>query len=128
MSNVNQKQAKVVKETTTHSKPVIAKPKITKTASKISTAKKIAPKVKKVAKPAKEKTPKLKMVRDRFTMPENEYAHLSALKERLIKLGHTAKKSELIRAGILHLTAMTDATLKVAVSKVPVTKTGKTIN
>jgi len=128
MTNVNQQQVKAIKETTTHSKPVIAKPKITKTASKISAAKTTAPKVKKVAKPAKEKTPKLKMVRDRFTMPENEYAHLSALKERLIKLGHTAKKSELIRAGILHLSAMTDATLKVAISKVPVTKTGKTIN
>lgn len=80
---------------------------------------------KKAAKPAKEKTPKLKMERDSFTMPKTEYAQLYVLKERLIKLGQPSKKSELLRAGIMQLTAMTDAALKAALSKVPAIKTGR---
>ena len=83
-------------------------------------------KTKTAAKPtAKEKTPKLKMERDSFTMPKAEYAQLYVLKERLAKLGNPAKKSELLRAGIMQLTAMTDAALKVAMSKVPTIKTGR---
>jgi hypothetical protein len=109
MSNVNQRQTKVIKRTTTLSKSVDAKPA----------------NFEKIAKPPKEKIPKKEMVHDRFTMTKDEYAKLSALKERLIKLGQTAKKSELIRAGILQLTAMTDATLKSVINKVPMIKTCK---
>ena len=78
------------------------------------------------AKPAKvEKTPKLKMERDSFTMPKVEYTQFSVLKGRLIKLGQPAKKSELLRAGIMQLSAMTDAALKAAMIKVPTIKTGR---
>lgn len=80
---------------------------------------------KKPAKSAKEKTPKLKMERDSFTMPKIEYAQFSVLKDRLEKLGQPAKKSELLRAGIMQLSAMTDAALKAAMSKVPAIKTGR---
>jgi hypothetical protein len=135
MSNVNQPQAKPLKASTASPKPVVAKPVIAKkvlakpvlakAANKIAAVKAADPKVGKVAKPAKEKTPKLKMVRDSFTMPKNEYAQFSDLKERLNKLGQPAKKSELIRAGIEQLTAMTDATLKSALSKVATIKTGR---
>ncbi len=76
-------------------------------------------------KTTKEKTPKLKMERDSFTMPKAEYAQIHVLKERLAKQGHHAKKSELLRAGIMQLTAMTDAALKAAMSKVPTIKTGR---
>lgn len=79
----------------------------------------------KTAKPAKEKTPKLKMERDSFTMPKTEYAQFYVLKDRLTKLGQPAKKSELLRAGIMQLSAMTDAALKAALSKVPAIKTGR---
>ncbi len=78
------------------------------------------PAVAKVAKPAK-----LKMERDSFTMPKTEYAQLAVLKERLVKLRQPAKKSELLRAGIMQLTAMTDAALKAAMAKVPTIKTGR---
>ena len=120
---------------TTATKPVVAaKP----TLAKVSPAKKAAPtkaapkkadpkkdeKVK-AAKPVKEKTPKLKMERDSFTMPKTEYAQFHVLKERLNKLGQPAKKSELLRAGIMQLSAMTDAALKAAMSKVPAIKTGR---
>ena len=79
----------------------------------------------KAVKSVKEKTPKLKMERDSFTMPKTEYAQFHVLKERLNKLGQPAKKSELLRAGIMQLTAMTDAALKAALSKVPAIKTGR---
>jgi hypothetical protein len=106
-----------------------AKPAAAKSVGKAlaaSTTPKAAPKkVEKVAKVAKEKTPKLKMERDSFTMPKAEYAQLYVLKERLIKLGQPSKKSELLRAGIMQLTAMTDAALKAAMAKVPAIKTGR---
>lgn len=78
-----------------------------------------------VAKPVKLKVEKVKMERDSFTMPKSEYAQFGVLKERLLKLGQPAKKSELLRAGIMQLTAMTDAALKAAMTKVPTIKTGR---
>lgn len=108
-------------------KPVATKPAPTASVAKSSSAQ-TAPKkvvVAKVAKPAKEKIPKLKMERDSFTMPKAEYAQFHVLKERLAKLGQPAKKSELLRAGIMQLTAMTDAILKEVMSKVPTIKTGR---
>ena len=79
----------------------------------------------KAAKPVKDKVSKIKMERDSFTMPKSEYAQFAVLKERLTKLGRPAKKSELLRAGIMQLTAMTDAALKATMSKVPTIKTGR---
>lgn len=104
-------------------KPAIAKPAPTSSAAKTAAPKK-AEKVK-TTKPAKEKTPKLKMERDSFTMPKAEYAQFHVLKERLNKLAQPAKKSELLRAGIMQLSAMTDAALKAALAKVPAIKTGR---
>jgi hypothetical protein len=114
---------------TSATKPVIkttaAKPAAAKPVEKIAAPKTIPKKVEKVTKVVKEKTPKLKMERDSFTMPKAEYAQLYVLKERLIKLGQPSKKSELLRAGIMQLTAMTDAALKAALAKVPAIKTGR---
>ena len=100
-----------------------SKPAVNKPAAKTAAPKKAVKE--KVAKPVKEKTPKLKMERDSFTMPKTEYAQFHVLKERLNKLGQPAKKSELLRAGIMQLTAMTDAALKATMSKVPAIKTGR---
>jgi hypothetical protein len=123
---------KVVTSKPVASKVIVKKATTTKPAPAPSTAKsspaKAAPKkvvVAKVAKPAKEKMPKLKMERDSFTMPKVEYAQFQVLKERLAKLGQPAKKSELLRAGIMQLTAMTDSALKAVMSKVPTIKTGR---
>jgi len=106
-------------------KSSIAKTSVTLPVSKISATKATPKKAEKTVKPAKEKTPKLKMERDSFTMPKAEYAQFYVLKDRLVKLGQPAKKSELIRAGIMQLSAMTDAALKAATSKVPTIKTGR---
>ncbi|MDP3699608.1 MAG: hypothetical protein Q8R72_01735 [Hylemonella sp.] len=75
------------------------------------------------AKPVKIKKPKL--VRDSFTIPKDEYEALAELKQRCAKIGHPAKKSELMRAGIQALVALSDKGLVAALGKVPSLKTGR---
>jgi hypothetical protein len=75
------------------------------------------------SKPSKVKKPKL--VRDSFTMPKDEYVVIDSLKLRGGKLGQAVKKSELLRAGIKALAAMSDIQFKAALSNVPTIKTGR---
>lgn len=77
----------------------------------------------KTDKTSKDKKPKL--MRDSFTIPKTEYTVLDELKQRTGKLLATAKKSELIRAGIKALAAMSDAALLAALKAVPAIKTGR---
>ena len=82
--------------------------------------------VKKVTAPVKtEKVKKLKMVRDSFTIPKAEYVVLDELKQRANKLTRPAKKSELLRAGIKALAALSDAAFLTALARVPAIKTGR---
>ena len=76
-----------------------------------------------VAKPIKNKKPKL--VRDSLTMPKAEYEVLDLLKTRAATLQTHIKKTELIRAGIKALAAMTDASFLAAIKAVPSLKTGR---
>ncbi len=109
---------------TASKKPAAAKAVVSKPAvSKPVAVKKVAATKTPVVKAPK--APKLKMERDSFTMPKTEYAQFAVLKDRLVKLGQPAKKSELLRAGIMQLAAMTDAALKAAMAKVPTIKTGR---
>lgn len=105
-------------------KPVQPKA-ITKKATSPAKPKAAAPKktIKNVTK--KDKPEKIKMERDSFTMPKDEYAQITLLKARLTSLGQPAKKSELLRAGIKLLAAMSDNTLKTTLAKIPVIKTGR---
>ena len=107
-------------------KPALKKTTVTKTAVKKPIVKKPAAKPVKVAKPAKVKKPKL--VRDSFTIPKDEYVVIDALKVRAGKLGQAIKKSELLRAGIKALAAMSDIQYKAALSNVPTIKTGRPKN
>jgi hypothetical protein len=88
-----------------------------------------APAAKTPAKPVvandKPKTPKVKMERDSFTMPKDEYAQIAALKKRLEGLGKPVKKSELLRAGLKLLSTLNDTALKAALNTVPTIKTGR---
>ncbi|WP_428827788.1 hypothetical protein ACLIKD_07395 [Azonexus sp. IMCC34842] len=68
---------------------------------------------------------KPKLVRDSFTFPENDYAQLAALKQRALSAGHEIKKSELLRAGLAALVAMSDASLLKALTAVERIKTGR---
>jgi hypothetical protein len=71
------------------------------------------------------KAPKEKPVRDSFTMPPAEYAVIAAIKQRALQLGHPAKKSEVLRAGLKTLAAMSDKVLLAALQAVPPLKTGR---
>lgn len=102
-------------------KAIVAVPPVT-----VKTAPRPAPSVPtqpKLSKPAKIKKPKL--VRDSFTIPKAEYSVLVDLKERAAKLASPAKKSELLRAGVKALAAMSDAAFVAALKAVPMIKTGR---
>ena len=75
------------------------------------------------AKSAKAHKPKL--VRDGFTMPKDEYQVLDALKVRALGLEKHVRKSELLRAGVQALSAMTDRAFLKAIGAVPTLKTGR---
>ena len=120
----------------TTKKPAVKKSVVAKPASKTVVRKPTIKKAIVVKKPAtkattpkklvkKAKSNKVKMERDSFTMPKDEYAQLTLLKARLNALGQPAKKSELLRAGIKLLVAMSDNTLKMTMAKIPVIKTGR---
>lgn len=68
---------------------------------------------------------KIKLVRDSFCMPKDEYALIDALKVRALTLGKAVKKSELLRAGILALNATNDQGLLAAIDSVESLKTGR---
>ena len=71
------------------------------------------------------KAKKPRLVRDSFTIPKLEYLKLEDLKHRSVKLGNSIKKSELIRAGIMALAAMSDVNFLKATKAVPAIKTGR---
>jgi len=75
------------------------------------------------AKATKEKKPK--MVRDSVTIPKAEYQALDAMKQRAAQLQTMVKKTELIRAGIKHLSSLPDAAFLAAIGSVPSLKTGR---
>lgn len=79
----------------------------------------------KAQKTAVVKIKKAKLVRDSFTMPKTEYAVIDELKTRASKLGHPVKKSELLRAAIKQIAALSDTALIAAMSAVPPIKTGR---
>jgi hypothetical protein len=80
----------------------------------------------KPAKPAaKEKAKKAKLVRDSFTMPENEYQVLGDVKKSFLKIGISVKKSELLRAGVALIKAMEIGKLKTVIDGLPPIKAGR---
>jgi hypothetical protein len=114
-------------------KPVVKKVTTTATTKAVTkTAVKKAPikaAVTKTAKPVKAvKVKKPKLVRDSFTIPKDEYVVIEGLKMRAGKLGQAVKKSELLRAGVKALAAMSDIQFKAALSNVPTIKTGRPKN
>ena len=78
---------------------------------------------KKAVKPVKAK--KIKLVRDSYAMPENEYAQIGELKKRLAAMSVDVKKSELLRAGVAVMAALKDAELKLVMARVERIKTGR---
>lgn len=74
------------------------------------------------AKPEKQKS---KPVRDSFTMPKPDFDMIAVLKERAIAFKRPAKKSELLRAGLHALAAMSDAKLHASLDALAPIKSGR---
>jgi hypothetical protein len=78
-----------------------------------------------MAAPVKEKAKKAKLVRDSFTMPETEYAVLNHVKKACLSAGIEAKKSQLLRVGLLLLSKTNVATLKTLIANLEPLKAGR---
>lgn len=96
-----------------------------KTAVKAAAKPAAKPATKLAAPGAEAKPAKVKLVRDSFTMPSDEYAALGQLKQRALAAAHPVKKSELLRAGVKLLAGLSDAALLRALKNVPAIKTGR---
>ncbi len=70
-------------------------------------------------------TKKPKVVRDSFTMPQSEYQKISQIKALCLKSGLQVKKSEVLRAGVIALCAMSEAQLTKALGSLDKIKTGR---
>lgn len=79
------------------------------------------------AKPAPGEAPKvrIKLVRDSFTMPREDFERIARLKARAIEFKRPAKKSELLRAGLQALAKMDDKSLHAALAALTPIKTGR---
>lgn len=110
-------------------KPVAAPVQAAGNAKTVGTgAKAEKPAAKPVPAPKAEKSVKAKkpkLVRDSFTIPKTEYVVLDELKQRATQLARPIKKSELLRAGIKALAAMSDTGFLAALDQVPAIKTGR---
>lgn len=105
-----------------------------KTAPQTAKPKTVASKPAKPAQPAQPAKPKQnaeqkpkkpKLVRDSFTFPKDEYQAIAGLKQKALGLKHSAKKSEILRAGLMLLNGLNDKAFLAALSKVPALKTGR---
>lgn len=77
------------------------------------------------SKMAKEKPKKSKLVRDSFTMPDNEYQAIGDIKRECIKAGFAIKKSEVLRIGVALLKKMPASQIQQALSLLPALKAGR---
>jgi hypothetical protein len=66
-----------------------------------------------------------KLVRDSFTMPQQDFGLIAILKDRALGFKRPAKKSELLRAGLYALQQLTDAQLRGALDSLVPLKAGR---
>ncbi|MBL0726204.1 hypothetical protein [Piscinibacter sp. HJYY11] len=93
-----------------------------------SAARKATPAKKEVdAAPAEAKLAgkKPRLVRDSFTMPQQDFDLIAALKKRALLAGHAAKKSELLRAGLHALARLDETALLTALDGLTKLKAGR---
>ena len=119
-SSVTQ-EAKVAKPTSSKAKPVQTQKPEKKTIKE--TISETTPE-----KPSKKKNESPKVVRDSFSFPKSDYRKISELKAKCLTMGLQAKKSEILRAGLLLLETLSDEELKLAIGKVENLKTGRPLN
>lgn len=95
-----------------------------------SATKKTAPATPKTATPRVQAPPaklakKVKVVRDSFSMPQQDYALIAKLKERALAADMPVKKSALLRAGLQLLDKSSALQLKRVISGLTPIKTGR---
>lgn len=76
-------------------------------------------------KAVKSKTKKAKLVRDSFTMPDDEYRGIGELKKACLKAGFEAKKSELLRIGVRLLKRMSPDEIQSELANLTPLKAGR---
>jgi hypothetical protein len=79
---------------------------------------------KKAAKKTKKENKK-KVIRDSFTMPQNEYSKIAEIKAICLKSKMHVKKSEVLRAGLKMLAALNAVQLKQKLGSLEKIKTGR---
>jgi hypothetical protein len=104
-------------------KPAAKKAPAKKAPVKKAPAKKVAKEA--APEPVREKARKTRLVRDSFTMPEQEYEQLGLVKKACLKAGFEIKKSELLRIGVALISQMDMATLQNVLGGLPQLKTGR---
>jgi len=112
--------AKVSAKKSPVKKPAVPAKQILKSAAK--------PGVKAAPQQAAKKTKKehkKKVVRDSFTMPQNEYARIAEIKDICLKAKLHVKKSEVLRAGLILLAELDQGQLKRALGSLEKIKTGR---
>lgn len=126
MANPNSRLAR-----TTAAKSATAKSAVAKLPAKAMPPEKPAPTKKapaaNAAKPAPKarEKPAVKLVRDSFTMPLQDFDLIVALKKRALVLQRPAKKSELLRAGLHVLHKLPDESLLAALEDLVQLKPGR---
>lgn len=70
---------------------------------------------------------KAKRIRESFTLPASEHAAIEVLKTRAIAMGTRARKSQLLRAGLMVLMDLNEAAYKRALAAVPRRRTDDTL-
>ncbi len=71
------------------------------------------------------KSAKIKVIRDSFSFPEQDYLKISELKKTCLAAGIHVKKGEILRAGLHLLTQLSLDELKLAVEQVEKVQTGR---
>lgn len=73
-------------------------------------------------------SPKAKLVRDSFTMPQKDFALIAILKDRALGFKRPTKKSELLRAGLHALAVLNASALRTALASLTPLPTGRPKN
>ena len=73
-------------------------------------------------------SPKAKLVRDSFTMPQKDFALIAILKDRALGFKRPTKKSELLRAGLHALAVLNASALRTALESLTPLPTGRPKN
>ncbi len=71
------------------------------------------------------KEPRVEVVRDSFTMPQDEYRKIAEIKKTCLEQGLHVKKSEVLRAGLQALAKLGTTRLKAALGGLRKIKTGR---